>query len=90
MAFNSSLLALYTAWSGYHFSLALRVMVAVVVVVAAPVVRVVPSAAVEVAGALAGTVVEAVVEVTGWSTQVSLSKLTASTHPFLESRPQLE
>jgi hypothetical protein len=54
-------------------------MVVVVVVVAAPVVvRVVPSGTGEVAGAFAGAdVVEAVVEVTGWSTHFSL-KATAT------------
>lgn len=54
------------------------VVVVVVVVVAAPVVvRVVPSGAEGVAGAFAGAdVVEAVVEVTGWSTHFSLSKAT--------------
>src|SRR6476469_6233220 len=51
-------------------------MVVVVVVVAAPVVvRVVPFGAGVVAGAFAGAdVVEAVVDVTGWSTHFSLSK----------------
>ncbi len=56
------------------------VVVVVVVVVAAPVVvRVVPSGTEEVPGAFAGAdVVEAVVEVTGWSTHFSLSNATAT------------
>jgi hypothetical protein len=55
-------------------------VVVVVVVVAAPVVvRVVPSGAEVVAGAFTGAdVVEAVVEVAGWSTHFSLSKATAT------------
>ena len=55
-------------------------VVVVVVVVAAPVVvRVLPSEAEVVAGAFAGAdVVEAVVEITGWSTHFSLSKPTAT------------
>ena len=78
MAFNSSLVALYTTRSGYQRVLAL-VVVVVVVVVAAPVVRVVPSGAEVVVGAFAGAdVVEAVVEIAGWSTHVSLSKGTAT------------
>ena len=79
MAFNSSLVALYTARSGYQRLLAV-VVVAVVVVVAAPVVvRAVPSGAEVVVGAFAGAdVVEAVVAAAGWSTHVSLSKGTAT------------
>lgn len=55
-------------------------MVVVVVVVTAPVVvRLVPSGAEVVAVAFAGAdVVEAVVEIMGWSTHVSLSKGTAT------------
>ena len=55
-------------------------MVVVVVVVAAPVVvRVTLSEAGVVAGVLTGAdVVEAVVEVAGWSTHFSLSKATAT------------
>ena len=79
MAFNSSLVALYTARSGYQRVLALVVVVVVVVVAAPVVVCVVPSGAEVVVGAVAGAdVVEAVVEVTGWSTHFSLSKATAT------------
>src|SRR6185437_12187000 len=79
MAFNSSLVALYTARSGYQRVLALVVVVVVVVVAAPVVVLVLPSGAEVVAGAFAdGDVVEAVVEETGWSTHVSLSKATAT------------
>src|SRR6476659_3527013 len=73
MAFNSSLVALYTTRSGYQRVLALVVVVVVVVVAAPVVVRVVLSGAEVVAGAFAGAdVVDAVVEVTGWSTPLHL------------------
>ena len=79
MDLNSSLEALNTARSGYQRVLALVVVVVVVVVAAPVVVRVAPSGAEVVAGALAGAdVVEAVVEVTGWSTHFSLSKPTTT------------